>query len=387
VDRVPGTDPDNVRPSSLHLAARHARVRQNLDTLTLDALVVTGAANIRYLSNHAGSSGLLVLTEDAVHLLVDFRYREAVQMLQQSASACPGLVLRDVPASYDEALLDCLRDIGVSTVGFEAAHVSVAKHDWWQRAAEARSLNVAWRATEKVVEEARLVKDAPEVATLRDAASRLAPVADAVFRAARAGRTERGVAAAIEAAMREAGYDRQAFDTIVASGPHAALPHHRAGDRILAEGDLVVLDFGGVLDGYCCDLTRTVSIGPPSSEARRLYTAVYDAQQAAIAAIRPGVESTAVDAAARSLLTARGLGDAFGHGTGHGLGLDVHEEPRITRPRPDVPSVPLVPGMVFTVEPGAYLAGFGGVRIEDDVLVTETGCEVLTSVSRELLAL
>jgi Xaa-Pro aminopeptidase len=292
-----------------------------------------------------------------------------------------------VPASYDEALLDCLRDIGVSTVGFEAAHVSVAKHDWWQRTAEARSLTVAWRATEKVVEEARLVKDAPEVATLRDAASRLAPVADAVFRAARAGRTERAVAAAIEAAMRDAGYDRQAFDTIVASGPHAALPHHRAGDRILAEGDLVVLDFGGVLDGYCCDLTRTVSIGPPSSEARRLYTAVYDAQQAAIAAIRPGVESTAVDAAARSLLTARGLGDAFGHGTGHGLGLDVHEEPRITRPRPDVPSVPLVPGMVFTIEPGAYLAGFGGVRIEDDVLVTETGCEVLTRVPRELLVL
>jgi len=376
-----------VRPTSAHLAARHACVRQTLDMLTLDALVLTCAANIRYLSNHAGSSGLLVLTEDAVHLLVDFRYREAVQMLQQSASACPGLVLRDVPASYDEALLDCLRDIGVSTVGFEAAHVSVARHDWWQRTSEARSLNVAWRATEKVVEQARLVKDAPEVETLRDAASRLAPVADASFRAARAGRTERGVAAAIEAAMRDAGYERQAFDTIVASGPHAALPHHRAGDRILAAGDLVVLDFGGVLDGYCCDLTRTVSIGPPSSEARRLYTAVYDAQQAAIAAIRPGVESTAVDAAARSLLTARGLGDAFGHGTGHGLGLDVHEEPRITRPRPDVPSVPLVPGMVFTVEPGAYLAGFGGVRIEDDVLVTETGCEVLTSVPRELLAL
>src|SRR5687767_14410076 len=377
----------NVTPNSANLAARHARVGQKLDTLGLDALVVTCAVNIRYLSNHVGSSGFLVLTEDAVHLLVDFRYREAVQMLQQSASACPGLVVRDVPASYDEALLDCLRDIGVSTVGFEAAHVSVAKHDWWQRTGEARSLNVAWRATEKVVEEARLVKDAPEVATLRDAASRLAPVADAVFRAARAGRSERGVAAAIEAAMREAGYDRQAFDTIVASGPHAALPHYRAGDRILVAGDLVVLDFGGVLDGYCCDLTRTVSIGPPSPEARRLYTAVYDAHQAAIAAIRPGVESTAVDAAARSVLESRGLGEAFGHGTGHGLGLNVHEEPRITRPRSDVPAVPLVPGMVFTVEPGAYLAGFGGVRIEDDVLVTETGCEVLTSVPRELIAL
>ena len=208
-----------------------------------------------------------------------------------------------------------------------------------------------------------------------------------MFEATRAGESERTVAAALESAIRHAGYERLAFDTIVASGPHAALPHHRVGDRILAEGDLVVLDFGGVLDGYCCDLTRTVSIGPPPSEARRLYTAVYDAQQAAFAAIRPGVESSAVDAAARSVLEARGLGEAFGHGTGHGLGLDIHEEPRITWARADVASVPLVPDMVFTVEPGAYIPGFGGVRIEDDVLVTETGCEVLTTVSRELRTL
>jgi Xaa-Pro aminopeptidase len=375
------------QPTSVDLAARHVRVRQTLDTLSLDALVVTAAANIRYLSNHAGSSGILILTDDAVHLLVDFRYREAVQMLQQSPNACPGMAVRDVPASYDGALLDCLGEIGVSTIGFEAAHVPVAKHDWWLRTSAARALAVTWRATEKVVEQARVVNDQAEVATIRVAAARLGPVADAVFRAARAGQRERAVASVLESAMRDAGYERLAFDTIVASGPHAALPHYRAGDRMLQAGDLVVLDFGGVLDGYCCDLTRTVSIGPPSPEARRLYTAVYDAHQAAIAAIRPGVESTAVDAAARTVLETRGLGEAFGHGTGHGLGLDVHEEPRITRSRSDVPPVPLVPGMVFTVEPGVYLAGFGGVRIEDDVLVTETGCEVLTSVPRELMAL
>ena len=376
-----------VRTSTSDLARRHARVRQSLDTLALDALVITCAVNIRYLSNHAGSSGILVLTADAAHLLVDFRYREAVQMLQRSASACPGLIVRDVPASYDEALLSCLQETAAETVGFEAAHVSVARHDWWQRTAASRRLHIEWRTTNKVVEEARIVKDAAEVATIRDAAARLGPVSEASFRAARAGRREREVAGALESAMRDAGYDRLAFDTIVASGPHAALPHYRAGDRILSQGDLVVLDFGGVLDGYCCDLTRTVSIGPPSAEARRLYTAVYDAHQAALAVIRPGVESAAVDAAARELLTGRGLGDAFGHGTGHGLGLDIHEEPRITRPRNDVPSVPLEPGMVFTVEPGAYLPGFGGVRIEDDVLVTNSGCEVLTSVSREFLAL
>jgi len=147
----------------------------------------------------------------------------------------------------------------------------------------------------------------------------------------------------------------------------------------------VVLDFGGILGGYCSDLTRTVAVGAADPEVRRVHAAVLAAQEAAIAAIRPGVEASCVDAAAREVLESCGLGDAFGHGTGHGLGLEVHELPRITRPRPDVPPMTLVPGMVFTVEPGAYRAGWGGVRIEDDVLVTDTGCEVLTTSRRELL--
>ncbi len=374
-------------PTTIDLAARQRRIRDTFDALSLDALVVTAPTNIRYLTNHVGSAGVLVLTRDASHLLVDFRYKEAVERLQTSPAACPDLRVWDVPASYDEALLACLQAIGATAVGFEAGHVTVATHDWWERNAHARQLGITLRATDRVVEEARMVKDSAEIAALREAARRLDEVAQAAFGAARAGVRERQVAAVLEAAMRDAGYERLAFDTIVASGPHAALPHYRAGDRLLASGDLVVLDFGGVLDGYCCDLTRTVSIGPPSSEARRLYTAVYDAQQAALAAVRPGVETSAVDAAARQVLEDRGLGAAFGHGTGHGLGLDIHEEPRIARPRPDVPSVPLVPGMVFTIEPGAYLAGFGGVRIEDDVLVTDAGCEVLTRVPRELMAL
>jgi Xaa-Pro aminopeptidase len=372
-------------PASSLLAARQARLRQRLDTLRLDALVVTCAPNIRYLSNHAGSSGVFVVTRDGAHLLVDFRYREAVDTLQRSSSACPDLVIRDVPASYDEALLDCLRALGTSVVGFEAAHVPVATHERWRRMAETRHLAVTFTSTEAVVEEARAVKDPFEIATLREAAARLTSVAALVFDAIRPGETERAIAGTIDAAIRHAGFERSAFDTIVASGPNAALPHHHPGARLLADGDLVVLDFGGVLDGYCSDLTRMVSIGAPSSEARRLYDAVYDAHQTAIAAIRPGVESTAVDAAARCLLEERGLGEAFGHGTGHGLGLEVHELPRITRARPDVASVPLEPGMVFTVEPGAYVPGFGGVRIEDDVLVTETGCEVLTAVPHGLL--
>jgi len=236
-----------------------------------------------------------------------------------------------------------------------------------------------------VVERARIVKDRVEIAALREAARRLTPVAAAAFARIRPGVSERAIAATIERALRDQGFERPAFDTIVASGPNGALPHHRAGDRMLAEGDLVVLDFGGVLDGYCSDLTRTVALAPPSAEAQRVCAAVRQAQQAAIDAVRPGVTTTEVDRAARRVLEAHGLGEAFGHGTGHGLGLDVHEEPRLTRPRADVAPVPLEPGMVFTIEPGAYLPGWGGVRIEDDVLVTEHGCEVLTSVSYALI--
>jgi Xaa-Pro aminopeptidase len=272
-------------------------------------------------------------------------------------------------------------------LGIEAAHLTVARKEWLERTSIARELALGWTSTERVVEQIRLVKDANEVANLRDAAARLTFVAERAFMAIRPGVMEREVAAAIEMGLRSAGYERPAFDTIVASGPNAALPHYRAGLRILKPGDLVVLDFGGVLDGYCSDLTRTVSVGAPTADALRLHAAVREAQRAAIEVVKPGVPATSVDAAARNVLESRGLGDAFGHGTGHGLGLDIHEEPRVGPPRSHSASVQLEPGMVFTIEPGAYLPGMGGVRIEDDVLVTGDGCEVLTSVPRELLAL
>ena len=363
-------------------------MRAGLAKLGLDGLVVTNPVNIRYLTNHAGSAGTLVLTHARVHLLIDFRYQESVRAIQASAAACPGLQISPVPASYDEALIELLSGPGMpAKLGIEAAHLTVARKEWLERTSAARGLAVSWNSTERVVEQFRLVKDASEIAALRESAARLAQVAEAAFRSIRAGVTERDVAAAIETAMRAAGYERLAFDTIVASGPNAALPHYRAGTRSLRQGDLVVLDFGGVLDGYCSDLTRTVSVGAPTPDAHRLHAAVRDAQRAAIEAVKPGVPATSVDAAARSLLESRGLGEAFGHGTGHGLGLDVHEEPRVGPPRTHSTPVQLEPGMVFTIEPGAYLPGMGGVRIEDDVLVTGSGCEVLTSAPRELLAL
>jgi Xaa-Pro aminopeptidase len=355
-----------------------------LEASRLDGLIVTTPANIRYLANHVGTAGTLIITSSEIQLLVDFRYAEAVQSRQRSPAACPGLRIADVPDSYDEALVSAAMALSGNVIGIEAGHLTVARQEWLTRTWESRGAGITLRSTERFIERFRAIKDEAEVTVLRQAAQRLTDVAAAGLDAVRAGIPERDVAGVIETALRRSGYERPAFDTIVASGPNSALPHYRAGDRALRAGDLVVLDFGGVLDGYCSDLTRTVSVGQPSSKAIRLHAAVREAQAAAIKAVRPGVTTADVDAAARQVLVAHGLGEAFGHGTGHGLGLDVHEEPRVSKPRSDVPPVRLEPGMVFTIEPGAYLPGFGGVRIEDDVLVTETGCEVLTSVPRDL---
>jgi Xaa-Pro aminopeptidase len=191
---------------------------------------------------------------------------------------------------------------------------------------------------------------------------------------------------AIDWRIRQGGFTRSAFDTIVAAGPNAALPHAHPGERKLTEGDLVVLDFGGVYDSYCVDLTRTVSVGRPSGRAREVYGAVLDAHDRAIGAVRPGASRLDIDAVARDTLGQYGLGEAFGHGTGHGLGIEVHEAPRLVQRRPDVDTRDehVAAGMVFTIEPGAYLPDWGGVRIEDDVLVTVNGVEVLTDVTTEL---
>jgi Xaa-Pro aminopeptidase len=193
---------------------------------------------------------------------------------------------------------------------------------------------------------------------------------------------EREVAAVIEAELRRVGFDKPAFDTIVAAGPNSAVPHYRAGDRVLTVGDLVVLDFGGMFRGYAVDLTRTITVGPPSDRQRRLLEDIAAAQDAAFAVVREGVLATDIDRAARESMMRAGLGDAFGHGTGHGLGLEVHERPRVSPFRAELPGEPLQPGMVFTIEPGAYFPGWGGARLEDDAALTQSGPVWLTEVPR-----
>ena len=368
------------------LERRHRAVREQLIATSVDALVVTSLANINYLTNFGGSAAIVVLTAEVVYFLTDSRYVTTVTQAQATSAACPGFELVVVDGSYDATLAHLLATRGLARAGFEAAHLTVNRLHWLEATLKAVAAPVELIATEGIVERGRVVKDDYEIALLRDAAHRLSNVARDVLSTVRRGMTERETAFAIERRMHEEGFSRPAFETIVASGPNAALPHARPTERKLTEGDLVVLDFGGVYDSYCVDLTRTVCIGPASPRVREVYDAVRAAHDAAVASVGPGQSRFAIDEAARHRLTQAGMGEAFGHGTGHGLGIDVHEDPRIVRRRPDVDTrfEFVTPGMVFTIEPGAYFPEWGGVRIEDDVLVTDTGVELLTHVTTEL---
>ena len=362
---------------------RFTRVQAALRQAGLDALLVTHPPNVRYLTGLQASAGVAVVTTQTCLLVVDFRYATSARTL---AAYHPGLEVEVAEGSIDTAVAAAIRRLGVRRAGIEAEHLSVSRFHRLGSALADGQLQPAdspvVMSTERFVERMRAVKDSVEVEVLREAGRRISAVARNLRQWVGPGVSELAAAAAVDAAMRAAGFERPAFETIVASGPNGALPHARPTGRIIAEGDGVVLDFGGVYDGYCVDLTRTLQIGSTPAGFRHLFEAVREAQAAALGTVKPGAFPADIDGAARGVLAARGLGEAFGHGTGHGLGLEVHEEPRISKLAPA--GEPVVAGMVFTIEPGAYVAGVGGVRIEDDVLVTPTGCELLTDVAVDL---
>lgn len=370
------------------LSARHHTIREALAARTLDALVVTSLPNVLYLTNFTGSAAIVVLTRDVLHFITDFRYLTVIAESAETPQRCPELELLKVDGAYDTTLAGLLESFQGKRVGFEAAHLTVSRLNYLSKALSDVAGGPELVSTEGIIETARAVKDTSEIATLRDAARRLSDVARRLPAEVRAGRTERDVARSIESQLADAGFTKPAFDTIVASGPNSALPHARPGERRLGEGDLVVLDFGGVYDSYCVDLTRTLAVGKASPRARDVYKAVLEAHDKAVAHVAPGRSRFSIDAAARETLGRHGLAEAFGHGTGHGLGIEVHEDPRITRPRAgeeETDANAVAPGMVFTIEPGAYLPGWGGVRIENDVLVTEGGVDVLTDATTDLI--
>jgi len=359
-------------------------LQSDLRAAAVDAFVVTHLPNVRYLTGLSATAGVVVIREDVCTLVVDFRYETAARAVLEAKPDHP-FKISIVENTYDDTLSALLASPPASRIGIEAASMTVGRFNRLSDALRTHGRADAGPvpmlvATERVIERRRAVKDAEEIDTLREAARRLSIVAGKISSFIAEGRSELDVAADIDAAIRAAGFERPAFETIVASGENGARPHARPGHRRLRRGDGVVLDFGGVYDGYSVDLTRTLPVGAVPSDLSRLGTAVREAHDAAIAFVRPGVRPSEIDAAARNVLARHGLAAAFGHGTGHGLGLEVHEDPRISKLPGALPDDPVVAGMVFTIEPGAYVPGIGGVRIEDDVLVVPGGCEVLTDV-------
>lgn len=336
---------------------------------TADAFVVTRPVNVRYLSGFTGSNAWLVLgTEDAV-LLTDPRYAE------QAAAEAPGLVVEIAAAGLQGALPSVMGDRGLRRVAFEATHVTVAV-----RAELEAALDVEWVPLDGLVERLRRCKEEAEIAAMRDSLSLAETALRGISASIEPGQSEVEIAAALEHACRRRGASAMAFDTIVASGPRSALPHGVASDRVIGAGEPVMIDVGCVLQGYCSDITRTVWVGgEPDNEWLAMHSLVDEARAAGLAAVRAGAECAAVDAAARAVIEAAGHGDAFRHGTGHGVGLEVHEAPKLSARSSDT----LRAGMVVTIEPAVYFRGRYGVRIEDLVVVTEEGHERLTTLGTE----
>lgn len=342
------------------------RLRPALRRAGVDAAWISDPANVRYLSGFtSGEDGKVLVTPDGATLYTDARY--TVQAQQESG--LPTLIARP-PATYQDAAAK----VAGLRVGIEADHLTVAAYD---------DLRAHWpdamlMPLRGLVQALRVVKTPDEVAQIRAAQALADRVYAEVRPLIRAGVTELSVAGEIESRLRQAGAE-SAFEIIVASGERGALPHGRATEKVIQDGELVTIDMGARLNGYHSDMTRTLAVGRPGDEMRRVYNAVLEAEEAAVAAVKPGARAADLDKLARDILTRHGLGEAFAHSLGHGVGLQIHEGPGLRGTSEDV----LEAGMLVTIEPGAYLPGVGGVRIEDLLLVTESGHEVLSRAQKE----
>ena len=358
------------------MSARLAALRRLLGERALDAALVTDAADVRYLSGFRGDEAILLVSDEQAYVCADSRFWAQIE------GEVAGFEL--VRSEGGEALVgDALaawaaadrRGEGERRLGFQGGDVSYASHRRLRRRFGGRLVDVGARLSAL-----REVKDEAELQLMRAAAAIADEALEEVVAQGLRGRTEAAVAWAVEQAVRSGGAEAVAFATIVAAGPRGALPHAIPGDEVIGDGDLVVVDMGARLDGYHSDITRTFAVGRAAAQERAVYEIVLAAQLAGIAAVRGGVEARTVDAAARGVIEAAGYGERFGHGTGHGVGLEIHEAPLLNRRGRER----LTPGMVVTVEPGIYLEGRFGVRIEDTVVVTAGGCERLTLFPKEL---
>jgi Xaa-Pro aminopeptidase len=362
----------------MNFLTRQQKLRDQLATTRCDALLISHLPSIRYLCGFTGSAGFLLIEAAGSVFFTDVRYDTQGRAEVKGAKV---IIAR-------KALLNALGEwLGARrkrsrkwTIGIEAEHLTVAEK---KRLANLLPSGMGLRNASMMVEGARMVKDDDELGLIRAAVRLGATLFDRALEALKPGVKEVEVAAVMEYAARTSGAEEMSFPTIIASGARSALPHGRATEQAIAAGGFVVCDFGVILAGYCSDQTRTVWVGSASEEAREAYEAVREAQAAAIAAVRPGITAGEVDGAARKVLHNARLGRYFTHSTGHGVGLEIHEAPRVAAGQREI----LKSGMVITIEPGVYFPGKWGVRIEDMVAVNESGCEVLTPTSKDFLAL
>jgi Xaa-Pro aminopeptidase len=352
---------------------RRQGVSAALGDRKIDALLVSSPASIRYLTGYAGSNGLVLVAGFVSHFFTDPRYEtETKGHIDCKAHVCKGPLI-------DHAAR-IVKRMRLKRLGFEPGHMQVEQHEKLRKALPA---GFALKATAGIVEDLRAIKSPPEIEKIRASVRANSEAYSRTLRRVRLGARECDVAAELDFQMRLQGAEKPAFDTIVAAGERTALPHAHPSGRKIEDTELLLIDMGATLDGYTSDMTRMSFMGTPGRRIRSLYKAVLEAQLAGLDAVRAGVAVSRVDAACREVLKRHELDRAFVHSTGHGLGLEIHEAPRIARKE----RTKLQAGMVITVEPGAYIEGLGGVRIEDTVLVTERGCEVLTPTSKELIQL
>jgi Xaa-Pro aminopeptidase len=356
------------------MSDRAQRVADLLPGEDVDLLLITSLLNVRYMTGYTGSNGLALVGPQTRVFVTDFRYVDQAE--------------QEVEPSYDRrrdqqdllhAVADALPE-GPLRLGFDDASVTVRQHD---RLRELLPGRVELVSAGGLVERLRAVKEPGEIEKLRVATAAADAALTQLLEQGLTGRTERELVVALERAMQDQGASRPSFGSIVAAGSNGARPHATPRDVEVADGELVVIDWGAEVDGYCSDCTRTVATGEPGEEAREIYRLVLEAQRAGVDAVRAGAGGREVDAVARDLIQAGGHGEHFGHGLGHGVGIEVHEAPRLSTRSEDV----LEPGNVVTVEPGVYLPGRLGVRIEDLVVVSEDGCDILTGLDKELRVL
>lgn len=352
-------------------ASRSRRIQEGLAAADVDGLLVTDLTNVRYLTGFSGTNGQVLVGSSQVIFLSDPRYEQRARELVRDAEVAiyPNRLTDVLPGTVSAA--------GISRLGFEAGNLTLTQHE----DLGTRLDGIELVATKHVVERLRINKDDEELALIRKAVAQADATFEWILDRITPGASERAIAFEIEAHMRQAGAEAVSFEPIVGSGPLSAHIHHTPGDRTLEKGDLVLLDFGCKVSGYCSDLTRTVVLGPATDEQLDLYRLVLRAQEAALDTIRSGADAVACDRAARAVIDAAGHGERFGHGLGHGVGLDIHEQPTLNRISEDV----LEASNVVTVEPGVYLPGVGGIRIEDCVVVTAEGCDVLGAAPKDTL--